>query len=205
MTVYGYLRISTVKQNLDTNRAEILNLANEKDLGKVVWIQEQKSGRIDWRKRKLGEMFMTMAPGDVIIMSEFSRIGRDFEQSFEFLAEAKRKGIKIYSTCGDIPLDDEAISKLYLAIRAFQSQVERENISRRTKISMAERKAAGIKVGRPSKMLLENDVDGNIVTITNMLNNDIRNRTIAKELKCTPKTLSKFIKKYNIKPDTPIN
>ena len=32
----GYLRVSTDRQELEKNKAEILNLANEKNFGKVV-------------------------------------------------------------------------------------------------------------------------------------------------------------------------
>ena len=38
----GYLRVSKVEQDLEKNKADILALANELDLGKVEFIEEKK-------------------------------------------------------------------------------------------------------------------------------------------------------------------
>ena len=42
----GYLRVSTDEQDLEKNKADILKLANEKDLGRVQFIEESVSGRV---------------------------------------------------------------------------------------------------------------------------------------------------------------
>ena len=71
----GYLRVSTQDQDLEKNKADILALANEKDLGRVQWVDEKVSGTKDWRKRKLGEVMESLQGGDTIIVSELSRLG----------------------------------------------------------------------------------------------------------------------------------
>jgi DNA invertase Pin-like site-specific DNA recombinase len=50
----GYLRVSTIDQDIEKNKAAILHLANEKDLGKVNFIEEKVSGKTSWRDRKMG-------------------------------------------------------------------------------------------------------------------------------------------------------
>ena len=45
----GYLRVSTGTQDLKKNRAKILAFANEKDLGRVEFVEETASGRTAWR------------------------------------------------------------------------------------------------------------------------------------------------------------
>ena len=95
MVCYGYLRVSTVKQEIDNMKAEILLLANTKQLGNVIFIQETVSGKVDWRKRSLGKEFEKMKQGDFLLMSEYFRIGRSFLQSLEFLSECRRKGIMV--------------------------------------------------------------------------------------------------------------
>ena len=72
----GYLRVSTVEQDLDKNKADILRLANDMKLVPVEWVEEKVSGTKDWKKRKLGEVFNTLKTGDTIIVSELSRLGR---------------------------------------------------------------------------------------------------------------------------------
>ena len=49
----GYLRVSKADQDVEKNKADILSLANELDLGKVEFVEEKVSGRISWKKRKL--------------------------------------------------------------------------------------------------------------------------------------------------------
>lgn len=44
--VIGYLRVSTLDQDLEKNKADILKLANEKQIGKIQFVEEKISGRI---------------------------------------------------------------------------------------------------------------------------------------------------------------
>ena len=70
----AYLRVSTTDQNLEKNKAAILHLANEKNLGKVSFVEETISGKISWRKRKIAIILDEMKSGDKIIVSELSRL-----------------------------------------------------------------------------------------------------------------------------------
>lgn len=45
MKTTAYLRISTVDQDIEKNKSDILKLANEKRLGYVEFIEEQISGK----------------------------------------------------------------------------------------------------------------------------------------------------------------
>jgi DNA invertase Pin-like site-specific DNA recombinase len=54
-TVVGYLRVSTADQDLEKNKADILQLANSHDLGRVRFVEEKISGRVCWR----GARFVT--------------------------------------------------------------------------------------------------------------------------------------------------
>ena len=45
MTTYGYLRVSTIDQNTENNKFDVLNFANEKKLGNVEFVEEQISGK----------------------------------------------------------------------------------------------------------------------------------------------------------------
>ena len=41
MTTYSYLRVSTIDQNIEKNKLDVLKFANEKKLGNVEFIEEQ--------------------------------------------------------------------------------------------------------------------------------------------------------------------
>ncbi|ETR66817.1 MAG: hypothetical protein OMM_12307, partial [Candidatus Magnetoglobus multicellularis str. Araruama] len=72
----GYLRMSTIDQDIEKNKTDILYLANEKNLSKVQFVQEHASGRISWKKRKIAEIMDTLESNDNIVVSELSRLGR---------------------------------------------------------------------------------------------------------------------------------
>ena len=93
----AYLRVSTVEQDLDKNKADILKLANTLELGQVNWIEETVSGTISWKKRKIAEVMENANKGDNIIVSELSRLGRSMLECMEILSIASQRGINIYA------------------------------------------------------------------------------------------------------------
>ncbi|RZK32593.1 MAG: resolvase, partial [Hymenobacter sp.] len=68
----AYLRVSTLDQNLEKNKADILHLANDKNLGKVEFVEEKVSGKLSWKQRKIGPLLTELKKGDTILLSEFS-------------------------------------------------------------------------------------------------------------------------------------
>jgi len=93
----AYLRVSTIDQDIEKNKADILNLANNKSLGKVYFIEEKVSGKVSWRKRKIAEVLEELRDGDNILVSELSRLGRSMLECMEILSIATQKGINIYA------------------------------------------------------------------------------------------------------------
>jgi hypothetical protein len=104
-SVIGYLRVSTADQNLEKNKADILQLANHHDLGRVRFVEEQISGRVCWRERKLAEVLGSLQANDAIVLSELSRLGRSMLECMEILSVAAQKRINVYSVKGAWRLD----------------------------------------------------------------------------------------------------
>jgi DNA invertase Pin-like site-specific DNA recombinase len=52
----AYLRVSTLDQDLEKNKADILKLANERNLSKVSFREEKVSGTKNWKERKIGNI-----------------------------------------------------------------------------------------------------------------------------------------------------
>ncbi len=97
----GYLRVSTGEQELEKNKADILCLANDLDLGQVRFVEEKISGKISWRKRKVAEILDELTKGDALIVSELSRLGRSMLECMEILSLALTKGVSVYSVKGN--------------------------------------------------------------------------------------------------------
>ena len=85
MKTTAYLRISTVDQDIEKNKADILKLVNEKQLGNVEFVEEKISGTVSWKKRKIYSIINNTKSGDVIIVSELSRLGRSMLEIMEIL------------------------------------------------------------------------------------------------------------------------
>jgi DNA invertase Pin-like site-specific DNA recombinase len=201
---YGYLRVSTTKQELDNNRMDILKYANERKLGNVEFYEETVSGRKDWKKRKLFDLYEKLKEGDTLIMSEVSRISRSMFDSIEFLALCKRKKVNVYSLVEDIPKDCDAMSQLICALNSWKSESERNMISFRTKQALKFKKEQGIKLGRKLGSSKLEGKDGinkhkNIIDIKKLMDNGTKYKAIAKKYDVTPMTLMKFVNNNKLK------
>ena len=147
--VIGYLRVSTLEQDVEKNKADMLYLANEKQLGSIHFVEEQVSGRVHWKKRQVGDIISQLSQGDTLIVSELSRLGRSMLECMEILSIATQKGIRVFAIKGSWELDESIQSKIVAMAFSMASEIERELISQRTKEALAAKKAAGTKLGRP--------------------------------------------------------
>jgi DNA invertase Pin-like site-specific DNA recombinase len=195
--IYGYLRISTDKQNIDNNKSEILLKANKLGFNNIniEWVEETVSGKKHWRKRKLGELLNKCNKDDVIITSELSRIGRKIKDIFEFCSVITEKGVKLYMTKTDFKVDDSVQSQVMIFAYSLSAQIERELISERTKTALQKRKQEGLPVGRKkgySKLNFYKD------EVIELLNNKIPKCKIAEKYNVNRNTITKFIKIHNL-------
>lgn len=97
--IYAYIRVSSDRQTVENQRFEILKYADEKKLQIDRWIEETVSGTKKASDRKLGEFLHQMAEGDVLIVSELSRLGRNLMEVMSILHDCMEKNAKVYSGC----------------------------------------------------------------------------------------------------------
>ena len=149
-SVIGYLRVSTADQNIEKNKADILQLANHHDLGRVRFVEEKISGKVSWRERKVAEVLESLQANDAIVVSELSRLGRSMLECMEILSVAAQKRINVYSVKGAWRLDQSIQSKIIAMAFSMAAEIERDLISQRTKEALRFKKAQGMKLGRPT-------------------------------------------------------
>ena len=145
----AYLRVSTIDQDLEKNRHDILEFANNKNFGKVEWIEEKVSGKKSWKNRKIKNLIDNLNESDRLIVPELSRLGRSMLEIMEILAIAKQKDIHIYALKGNWELNGTVQSSVLAMAFAMAAEIEHDLISSRTKEALRARKAAGVKLGRP--------------------------------------------------------
>jgi len=145
----AYLRVSTTDQDTEKNKSEILSLANDKDFGKIEFVEEKASGAKSWKERKIKSIIDELGAGDRLIVPEMSRLGRSMLEIMEILAVAKEKDVSVYAVKGNWELNGSIQSKVMAMAFSIAAEIERDLISSRTKEALKARKAAGVKLGRP--------------------------------------------------------
>lgn len=194
----GYLRVSTIDQDIEKNRTDILKLANDKDLGKVHFIEEKISGTTHWRKRKIAQVLDELNAKDTIIVSELSRLGRSMLECMEILSIATQKGINIFAVKGNWQLDNSIQSKIIAMAFSMAAEIERDLISQRTKEALRFKKAQGMTLGRP-KGPGKSKLDAYRPEIEGLLANGATQKFIARRYKTTEANLHNWIKKHGLK------
>lgn len=74
--VVAYLRVSTGKQHLKNQCEEIKKYAIKKNLSVDKWYTEVASGKKKGSDRKLGVLLRRLTKGDILIVTELSRLSR---------------------------------------------------------------------------------------------------------------------------------
>jgi DNA invertase Pin-like site-specific DNA recombinase len=193
----AYLRVSTIDQDIEKNKADILKLANDKNLGRVEFIEEKVSGKVLWRNRKIAPILEELIRGDNIIVSELSRLGRSMLECMEILSIATQKEINIYSVKGNWHLDGTTQSKIIAMAFSMASEIERDLISARTKEALRVKKEQGIKLGRPEGPG-KSKLDKFRPEIEALLTNGSSQKFIATRYNTTESNLHNWMKKNNI-------
>ena len=193
MTTHAFIRVSTLEQDTEKNKIDILQFANRLKLGNVDFTEEQCSGKINYKERKLGALIESMQAGDVLIVPELSRIARSITQILEVIKITKDKGITLYSLKENFCNNEDSISATVTStIFALVAQIERELISMRTKEALHARKIAGVKLGRPrGKGKSKLDIHRN--DILTLISLGVPKTLIAKQFNTTTSNLYNFL------------
>ena len=191
---YAYLRVSTDKQDAKKQKHGVKEFAKKKKIQIDAFVEDQVSGSKNWKDRQLGQLLDNCNNGDAIVFSEVSRIGRILLDILEFLKAAKEKGITVHIADLGFTIDESMMSEITITLFGMLAQIERKLISSRTKTALAERKAKGVKLGRPVGSTSVNPkLAGNHIQIEEMLEKGVSIASIAKMNQVSWNTMSKYI------------
>lgn len=146
--IYGYIRISTGKQEVKTQRFGIEEYCKTRGIVPDEWIIEQASGGKRAVDRQLGDLLNKMQKGDLLITTEISRLGRSTLNVMSTLNYALEKGLRIWAIKGNYELGDNIQSQLLAFAFSIGAQIERDLIRSRTKETIARKRAEGMTWGR---------------------------------------------------------
>lgn len=199
--IYGYLRVSTGKQTVENQKFEIIEyLKHNNIVENIKFIEEVKSGTVDYKERTLGKLLKKLKENDILICTELSRLGRSMLMVMEILNTILEKQLNLITIKENMKFDNNISSKVISFAFSLSAEIERNLLSQRTKEALALRREQGIKLGRPigahNKIYICDKYKDKII---DMLHNDITPYKIAKKFKLKENTVRNYIKRFNLK------
>ena len=197
---YAYIRVSTDRQTTENQRFEITNFAKSKKITIDEWIEETISSTKRLEERKFGTLLKQMRKGDILIVSELSRLGRNLMQIMSILHDCMEKDIQVFTIKENYELGNNINSKVLAFAFGLSAEIERTLISQRTKEALARKKAEGIILGRPKGSKSKNSkLSGKDEQIKDLLKKKISISAIGRILNVHRLTVTSHIKNRKIK------
>lgn len=199
MAIWGYIRVSTDKQNTQNQKMAILEYANKQKLTIDHWIEIKASTRRTPGERKIDELLKNLKTGDTLIVAELSRIGRSVGQITIIVDQLIKAKIKVLFLKEDLKLSGKHTMQQKVTMTMFSlfAEIERDLISERTKEGLSRARAEGKLLGRP-KGPGKSKLDGKEAEIKKYLDLKVGKASIAKIFGVSWPCIDNFIKKRRL-------
>jgi DNA invertase Pin-like site-specific DNA recombinase len=191
---YAYLRVSTDAQDVANQRHGVNEYAQANKLEPLIYREDTASGKKPWRERELGKLIEATNNGDVLIVSEISRLARSTLQVLEILQACAERGLVVHIAKSKMVMDNSLNSRITATILGLAAEIEREFISARTTEALAKRRAEGLPIGRPKGALgVNKKLSKYRKEILSMLDKGMSKQSIAKYYEVHPETLYNWL------------
>lgn len=198
--IYGYLRVSSDEQDVNSQKQGVDGFASEKGWSIDKYITDEGvSGGKDPDKRNLGPLLKIVQKGDVIICSEISRLGRDLYMVMDILHFCMERECVIYTVKDKFVLGDDIQSKVLAFAFGLSAEIERQMIRQRTKEGLKLRMKMGVLVGRPiGRTNNYCDIDNQKEAIIEQFNWGVPLRRIATNFSVDRNTLDRALGRWGV-------
>lgn len=159
--IFGYTRVSTRSQDQGRQYMILNEFADRRKLQyDQIYVDKDQSNNFD--REAYQKMRSRLRPGDIVVITELSRLGRDYSEIVKEYAALVELGVDLHLL--DLPLVEDIadplikkmVHDIVIRIFSFQAQREKENIRSRVKEGLKKAKLNGTKLGRPSLQLPKN-------------------------------------------------
>jgi len=139
--IFGYARVSTVDQNLDTQ----LDILTKAGCDRI--FQDKITG-MSLQRPALDELLGLLREGDTVLVARFFRLGRSRDHVIHLVNSFHQRGIHFKAL--DLGIDTTTpAGKFMLSIFASLAEYDRESILEKTKAGQQLAAAQGKHIGRP--------------------------------------------------------
>lgn len=198
--IVAYLRISTEQQDLSSQKLELHEYAHKNKFKIDEFIEAEVSSRKSPGERKINFILEKLQKGDLLLVSELSRLGRSVGQVIQIIDQLIKKNVRFISVKENIKIDgkQDIQSKTMITLFGLFAEIERDLISERTKLGLIAAREKGKLLGRP-KGSGNSKLDRFKVEIEALLKNGSSKTFVAKRYKTSLPNFYKWLKKHRMK------
>ena len=195
----AYIRASTIAQDVNNQRHEILEYGHREGIKVDTFIEVTVSSRHSSRQRRIEELQDRLEPGDTLIVTELSRLGRSTGEVILLINQLVAYGVIVLIIKQNLRLGEglqDITAKVMVTLLALFGEIERDFISLRTKEALAAKKAQGIVLGKPKGTIQSSMYDKDRERIKELLSLGVpQKRIVERHLGYgTTKSLSYYIR-----------
>jgi DNA invertase Pin-like site-specific DNA recombinase len=200
----AYIRASTIAQDVNNQRHEILEYGHREGIKVDTFVEVTVSSRHSSRQRRIEELQDRLEPGDTLIVTELSRLGRSTGEVILLINQLVAYGVIILIIKQNLRLGEglqDITAKVMVTLLALFAEIERDFISLRTKEALAAKKAQGVILGKPKGTIQSSMYDKDKERIQELLSLGVpQKRIIESHLEYgTTKSLSYYIRTRNLR------
>ena len=141
MAVFGYARVSTLDQNLDSQKDELLKYGCSK-----IFFEKASGKNVD--RPELKKLLDALRENDVLVVYKLDRLARSLKDLIELVNDLGVRKVDFVSLSDGINTAS-AVGKLMFHLVGAFAEFERNIISERTKAGLASARARGRTGGKP--------------------------------------------------------
>ena len=108
MKTVAYLRISTSTQDIDSQRLAVLDYAQRQKLKIDEFVEAKVSSGQNTTQRRIDQLFAVLREGDMLLVSELSRLWRSLSQIIFLVDQLIQKEVRFVAIKEGIELKGDA-------------------------------------------------------------------------------------------------
>ena len=195
----AYLRVSKEKQDLNNQKLELHEYACRNNLTINDFIEVEISSQKSSQTRRIDELMQNFQEGDLLLVSELSRLGRSVGQIIQIIDTLIKNRVRLISVKESIKINgkQDIQSKTMVTLFSLFAELERDLISARTKQGLIAARKKGKLLGRP-KGSGSSKLDKFRPEIEALLKNGSSKTFVAHRYKTSLPNLYKWMKKHKI-------
>jgi len=195
----AYLRVSTEEQDLNNQKLELHEYARRNNLTIDDFIEIEVSTRKPPKARRIDELMENLHYGDLLLVSELSRLGRSVGQIIQIIDSLVKNEVRFIAVKESIKINgkQDIQTKTMITMFALFAEIERDLISERTKQGLIAARKRGKQLGRP-KGSGKSKLDEFKPEIEALLKNGSSKTFVAKRYKTSLPNFYKWMRKHSI-------